>query len=287
MRHRPTTALLTLLFAGTPLLAQDYIVRVKRYPDAGRSAVCSDVETRKSTVKQTVADGKSQEQKTDGAKEETYTETVLEKGDKSPRKYRRAYDKAILTVAGKSYSRSYQGKTVLFEQQKDGRFAVKLQGSGELHPFDQQELPGLAAERADDMDDVILPKEPLKVGGKWQIDPRGLVRAYARAGELDVTRSSGEGVLLRVETKDGRPVGTLEVTLRLAVKAWEGVKFDPPARMDVSSTLTTVIDGSSTAASFNLTGRMTGRGVGEDRGRKFTVEVDATQTFKQERSAEK
>ncbi len=284
--HSIRAICLALTLAGAAG-AQTYTVKVKQNPDPGKSAVNTDKETRGGTVKVVAADGKVLTDRTlESTKEETYTEVVLEKGAKAPRKYTRAYEKAGVTAGGKTAPRSFQGRTLLFEQ-KGGKYVVTAEDKSALDPRDATELAGLAEERANELDEVILPQKPVKIGEKWTIDVKALAVGYARIGELDAAKTTGEGVLTRVYEKDGHQFGVLEVRLKLAVKTSQGLKFDPPAVMEAKFTLDAAIDGSGTAATLTMTGTMTGKGVGEGMGMKYIVDMNTTMNVKQVRTGEK
>src|SRR5438067_1170215 len=73
-----------------------YTIKLKHAPDVGKSTVVTDTSSQASTSNVFDADGKplAKDDKHVQKQEEKYTETVLEKGDKRPAKYKRVYEKA-------------------------------------------------------------------------------------------------------------------------------------------------------------------------------------------------
>ena len=287
MSTKPTGACLLVLTLVAAAHGQTYTLRIKRYADPGKSVVCKETDTRDLTFKRFTPDGKPvDEGKPSATREVVYTETVLEAGAARPKAYRRAYEKATVTAGGKTLPRSYQGKTVLFRE-RAGKYEVTLEGGGVLAPADAGELARQADEH-DTLNDVVLPKIPVKIGEKWSIPGKGLADALsAGGGQFDAAGSGGEGVLRQVLDKGGRPVGVIDVTLRAALTASQGLKLETPAVMTAKFVLETPIDGSSTAGSLTMTSHMTGKGFTEQQGMKYVVELSNEQTGRRERSAEK
>jgi hypothetical protein len=61
----------------------------------------------------------------------------------------------------------------------------------------------------------------------------------------------------------------------------------PPVTVDMTATLDTAIDGSSTAGKMTTSGTIAGKGEVENMGMKFTMEMNFSGEDSQERSAEK
>jgi hypothetical protein len=290
MRWHSLWACLTVaaLVAAAP--AQDtYTIKIKRDPDPGKSVTYKDSSTESGTVKILDADGNLlKEDKPNVVQDEVYTVTVIEKGDKRPKKFKRAYEKATRTVAGTAQARSYEGRTVVFEL-KDGKYVVTVEGDKPLDEMDLAELTKKANDNEENVDEVLLPKEAVKVGDKWPIDGKAVAKLFSKGGELslDADKTKGDGTLLKVYKKDEKQFGVVEVKLKLAIKGAGGLKFDEPAVMDLTLALDTALDGSTTAGSMTMKGKMTGKAVLDQMGMKFGVQLNMDASGKEERTAEK
>ncbi len=286
MRGQVLGALLAILVLASGAQGQKYTITLRRAPDVGKSVVVKDSEGKTVVVKLYDDTGNllNNEKHTE-KNEEVYTETILEKGEKSPRKYRRTYEKATRTRDDATQVRSYQGRTLVFTQ-KDGKYAVAAQGDKPLDREDLAELTRKANDRDEAQEQVFLPKKPVAAGDSWKIDTAELVKAFSKNGKLDPKRTSAEARLTRAYRKDGRQFGTIAMTLRLALgEAPRGVTFEKPPVVEMKITLDTAIDGSSTAGKMTMTGKTTSKASVEQKGKKLVIEsqVDLSGTKEQSR----
>ncbi len=290
LRSTAAAALLAVVVGVVPPAQEAAVaIRFKSHADAGKNVVVKDKDKESVTVKLTDAAGKVvQRQTTTETFENVYTETVLEKGDRQPKKFKRVYDKATADDGKKTSNRSYHGRGVRFEL-KDGKYQLAVEGLPALEAPDAQAL----LEQVNDptaeteMDRIIVPKKAVKPGDAWSIDGKELAAALAKTAELDPDKTKAGAKLLRVYQKDGAQFGVLEVELKMAVKKVKDVKFETPAVFELKGTIDGAIDGSSTARTTAMTGKMSGTGVIEDSGKKFTVELSMEMSGARERSAEK
>ena len=283
-----------LVLGGVPAAeAQDkaYTIKIKEKPDVGMSIVTKDVDKQTGVIKVLDAQGQLlNENKVNKAKEEIYTEVILEKGDKHPKKYKQTYEKAIETEDGKTTARSYQGRTLLYEL-KDGKYQLGVVGKPPLDEKDVTQLLEKANEELEknvDLDKLFLPGKPVKVGDTWTLDNKMLVEAFNdKKLTLDAAKSKGTGKLVKAYQKDGKQWGVLQIDLKLALQTIEGLKLDTPAEMDLQASLDVAIDGSSTAGVMTMTGKMTLKSQFEQAGMKFRIEGSVELSGKKEASAEK
>src|SRR5262245_37805213 len=98
---------------GSDTSDKAYPIKIKLVPDANKSTVVRCT-IQAITATKVTADGKSTEQKEQNSGEAVYTETVLEAGEKAPKKFKRAYEKAVETSRAVPQTKPYQGMTVVF-----------------------------------------------------------------------------------------------------------------------------------------------------------------------------
>ena len=282
--------LLALSVFAAGAQAQTVTIKIKSQPEAGKSVVHHDVEKQTGSIKVSDAGGKViQEQKPDLLRVDVFTETVLEaaKTGKDPVKFKRAYEKSLAGPADKAVASPFQGRTILFEL-RDGKYQVTAEGQPELSAKELAPLIKRANDQLKSLgDQAFLPKKPVKVGESWPLDGKALASDFSSGGEVDLTKSKGEGKLLKTYKKDGKEFGVLEVKVQLALTSMPGLKFEQPATLDLTGTLDAAIDGTSTAGTMSMAGKFTGKALVEQGGMKFTVELALDLSGKKERSAEK
>ena len=290
MRMRSFWAVVLLLPAlAVSVRAQTYIIKVKGQPDVGKSVVHRDVDRQIESMKFSDAAGKLlDEEKLSETSEEVHTETVLEKGDKQPRKFKVNYEKASLTKGGMAVARSYQGRTILFEL-KDGKYQATAEGQPALLAKDLEELAKKATDHLKSPDEeLFMPGKPVNVGDSWTIDSKVLAALdFTKEAELDTAKSKAEAKLVKAYIKNGKQFGVIAVDMKLLLKAVGPFKFDSPGTFDVKCSLDTAINGSSTAGTMILNGKLWGRSQLVQEGKRLTMEMNMESSGKKEQSEEK
>jgi hypothetical protein len=289
MRSSSWWSFVAVLVLTASVRAEDtYTIKLKQQPDVGKAVTIKDTETNSQSNKITDGDGKVID---DGKKhtikiEEVYTETILEKGDKVPNKFKRTYEKAARTLDDKTDAFSYEGRTIVFER-KDGKYVATAEGDKPVSEADLTSLTQKANSDTGTQYELFQPSKPVKVGDTWKITGKQITQAVG-GNDLDAEKSSGEGKLTKVYEKDGHKFGNLVVTVKLAPgKAPKDVTFETPPVVELKLTLDAAIDGSSTASAVSMTGSSKGKYTLERGGKKLTIDTSAEMSGKTEQSAEK
>jgi hypothetical protein len=268
--------ILCLVLLAVPLAAaaenEKHTIKIKHHPDEGKSAVSKSLTKETGTVKILDKAGNVVHMEdVNEEKEEISTETVLEKGDPKPLKYKVAYEKATYTKKGEKEKHSYDGKTLIYTL-KDGKYTVSVEGGGKLDDKDEAELLKKANEDAGQ----LMPGKPVAVGEKWELPSKFLVKNFGDKGELDSGKTKGTATLKKVFTKDGKTMGVIEFDMNLAIKSLKGdneITFDPPADTHVTMTLETPIDGSSSAGTMTTAVAVEGKGMLTVNGTDLILEI--------------
>jgi hypothetical protein len=288
MRLTPLWALLVAAPLAAAPAPSTYVVKVKRDPDPGKGTLVKSTEKHSGTLRILDGTGKAaQEIKVSQEKDEVCTKTVLERGDKKPKKFKKTFAKAVRTTDGKATPLAYQGRTVIYEL-KDGKYQVSVEGAPELEQHVLDELTRSA--NGSDLDsDLLLPGKPVAVGDKWALAGKDVVKSIADQNvmTLDPEQTKGDARFTKAYRKDGRQFGVIEATLKLAIKGNNGVTFDPPGTMEMKLTVDGVIDGSSTAGTVTMTGKLEGKGVLKQAGQTIAVDFHIDASSRVEQSAEK
>ncbi len=281
-------AALSLTAAGAR--AQEYTIKFKHSPEPGMSVTVKENSKETNAFTATDPNGKIVNQgKTAMVIDEVYTETVLEKGDKRPKKFKRTYEKATRTDGPNKLTLPYEGRTIIFEL-KGEKYTATAEGTPALPKELLEQLVSRASGNDSEVDDAILPEKPVKVGDKWAIEPKRVAKALAKEGafELDTDKSKGDVTLIKAYMKDGTQFGVLEVSMKLAVKKVGELTFDPPATMELKATLDVSIDGSGTAGTETSTSKLQGKGTETPPGgQKIAVDLTVEGSGKKEVSASK
>jgi hypothetical protein len=185
---RPCAALSVLLLLVSAGKAQTHKIQLRIDPDEKKTV--SILSTSDQDVDSRVRDSDGKEVDKRQFKRsivEEYTDTVLEKGDKRPRKFRRLYSKAE-QGDGKKKPLPYQGRKVLFEKQPDGY---------KVTAADDKDLPemlarGLGKQAGGQtlLDSVtpLLPDKAVKAGETWTVSGKALANV-AQGATLDLDKA--------------------------------------------------------------------------------------------------
>lgn len=184
-----------------------------------------------------------------------YTEHILEMpaGANKPTKLTRAYRVAEHTdfKTKDVKALSFQGKTVTIEKDtKKGISPYKFTVDGK--PLDFMEALDLDGEFRSDKKgnelDVFLPKNPVKVGDTWTVDPEKLKSfTGGLASAADKSKSTYTCKLTRAYTKDGKQWGVIAFDFDMPVDVAQASKGREAGTGSIkfTGTLDAVIDGSA------------------------------------------
>jgi hypothetical protein len=276
----------------TDASAQTYTIKLKTYPEAGMTVTVRDSYKETGSTKFTDLDGKLLNEVKPKSREEVYTQTILKrtKSDAPAEKFKRTYEKAVGTEDGKSATRSYQGRTVVFER-RQGKYWLGVVGKPPLEKKDSDHLledVNDSGPKSAEGDKAITPDKPVAVGDRWPVNPKFLGSLFG-GSLLDAEATQGEASLVKVYTKGKSQFGVIEITVKFAMKGfWPALKLDPPAVLEAKATIDTAIDGSSVARTESFTATTKGKSVllqeGQKKGR---LETNASVSGRTEHSEER
>lgn len=256
--------IVALVFAAPALADEPVTIKLRLHAQPGKTVTTTSKHVDSGSTRLEDADGKQLLEIKPGGSETVTRTTVLEADkDGVPTKYLRSYEKATEKENGKEKTLSYQGRTLLFEKGKDGKFRVGAAGKGDLEPADAEKLVD-RANKPNETEAILkqfAPRKPVKVGDSWPLDIKLI--APILDGKVDEKKSTATAKLAKVETRGKAPVGTFELDVKLALTSTSGkidMTFDPPATATIKGTVELVIDGSSTEAKSDVVMSMKGAG---------------------------
>jgi hypothetical protein len=289
MRAQSICASLLLLptLAAAPA-PETYTIKLKQFPELGKSVTIKESLTSSSSLKYLDADGKVvNEKKPETTTHKTvYIETVLEKGNKRPKKFKQTYQKAVIVSEDKTKNKelSFQGRTIICEL-KNEKYDVTVEGDKPLSKADLASLKQHA--NNPDLDQLLTPKQPVKVKDPWKLDVAKAARSFGIIGGIDLEKSKAEAQLVKAYKKESKRCGVLQLSLLLVTKKMPEAKSDASSTTDIKVTLDTSLDASDSARSMIITFKMKGKESVDMMGKKLTMEMIYDMTFKVERSSEK
>jgi hypothetical protein len=180
-------------------------------------------------------------------KAETFVETILERPDQSDRatSLKRRYEKARFTKEGKEQTRGYEGKVVLIEMKGD-KYVFQIEGGKEVTGTDAEALDKEFNKKdgpsESEMEKILMPGKPVKVGETWKIDAEKLLKTMAKEGGFGGDNPKASGKLLEVYEKGGHRFGKMDIEMTSPITTFAGgdmVKFK-------------VADGSKLGMKFHL-----------------------------------
>ncbi|HEX3151771.1 MAG TPA: hypothetical protein VHR66_27110 [Gemmataceae bacterium] len=265
-------AFIAILLLALPAIAADepVTIKLKLHPAPGQMILSDSRHTDTGTTRIEDADGKLLVEVKPGGSETIERTTILEADSEgTPTKYLRTFDKANETESGKKKTFSYEGRTILYEKQKDGKFRVGVVGKDDLDPADAEKLVDKAnrPSESDALMKQFAPKKPVKVGDSWPLDAK--LMATAMESKVEEAKSSVTVKLLKVSTRGKTLIGTFELDAKLAVTAMTGkveMTFEPAIVLTMKGTMELVIDGSSTENTGDIEMGMKGAGTWKNAG---------------------
>jgi hypothetical protein len=240
----------------------------------------------RSTVKITDSQGNSLKNKED-SKTQTmvYRETLLQKrpGERKASKLRRHYEKASAKTGDDSRALPYEEKNVLIEKKRD-HYVFQIEGGEELTGQDAEELDREFNKQGEgaspDINKIMLPRKPVRVGESWTFPTEVLVRDLEKSApmEFDAAGAKGSARLTRVYDRDGRRFGVIEYRFALPLKAFktgaDRAPIEEGASMVLTASVDGCIDGSLNSSTAKLRMTMKGRAELSQGGAKFTLHFD-------------
>lgn len=203
--------------------------------------------------------------------------TVLAVGpDARATKFMRIYKKTAYTKDGKNLTRSYEGRTLVFEKIGD-RFRIGVAGKTALAADDITHLSDMVEQKGDwgSIVQHIAPAKPVKIGEEWTLDAKEVLKSVSDY-KSDPAKSTIAAKLTKVFQKGKTQVSVIEVKAMIAVvSAFDVVVFNPPAVVEHTSTIEVAIDGSSTERTVQHTEAIRGKGSIDTTEKKGTMEIDA------------
>ncbi len=240
-------ALLLVLLAEGLVRAETYTIRIRNRPAKGIPVQVVEKEKQVTRVK-VGGTGMDEDRTEESTGEQSYTETILQAGDKQPVKFQRVYKSASDTASKRTRPRPYSGRTITFVLQ-DGKYKATAEGEKALPKVVLEGLARQATDEAANRQQYLLPKKPVAVGATWKFGGKE-VASYLGDKTIDTERSKGTGKLMKVYTKDGKQYGQLQFDLETA----QGKEGRSSEQSEVHLTVDTPIDGSS--SDTRLTGKI-------------------------------
>jgi hypothetical protein len=266
--RRFVLAFAVLACAGGSLRAQTYEIKVRPFPAKGQSVKHTDTSKQVTTHKVTDADGKvvRDDKEVSDVKLVYVEKTLTESAKGRASKFTRKYEKSSTTRDDKTRSDAYEGETVVFELNKEGKYVARAEGKNALGDEDRKNLEeDLNRDgRAADPLQALLPDKAVKVGDSWEITGKKLASFWGKGA--DAAKSRGKGKLVKVYKKGEKQWGTIEVSAEIALEADK-----MPAKADLTMTLDVAIDGSSSAGKLKAKLVITQNRDVEEKGKKYKV----------------
>jgi hypothetical protein len=282
-----TAVLLALLGFAVGAQAQTYNIKIKEFPDKGKTVTTTSTQKSTEAVKVMVGGMVVKDETKKKSQEKNYVEEVLEKGARAPEKLKRTYTRAVEITDGNEKKLPYDGRTIIFEW-KDGKYEARAEGEPAVPNDTLQKLAESATkEVTSSMTSTFIPDKAVKVGETWDVDIAKVAKGIGGALPIDLKQSTGTGKLVKVYQKDGHQFGTLELDLKLAVNSLGPMKLDKAIPFNMKLVADTAIDGSTTAGTMRMDGDLKGNVEIMQGGQTVTVILDITTEARQEQTAQK
>src|SRR5262249_35027131 len=155
---------------------------------------------------------------------------------------------------------------IVFEE-SEGKWKLSAEGKPALSADDLKELVDEANKEADKPDDLFEPKDPVKVGGKWDLKAKDVAK-YFEEFKMDPDTIKGTGKLVKAYKKGKQQGGTLEYVITFEAELGEIKK----AKGELKMTVDQAIDASTTAGKATFTITMSGKQTIEQNCQKYNAD---------------
>jgi hypothetical protein len=213
-------ALLTIVISPLAAPAQEYTIKLAKPGPGDQFQVKSENNT-EADIKVLDANGTALVDKKEIKSHLfIFREVGLERGPSGDlSKLKRSYKKAQRVVDGDRRTLPYQGETLLIDK-KEGASTFQIEGGEAVEGDEAKELSeefnkgGVAK-----LVELFLPKKAVKVNDTWKFDVALVAKEFMKDGkiEVDASKSTGAGKLLKAYQKDGKQFGVVELTMTMAV----------------------------------------------------------------------
>lgn len=291
MRARFAVALL-VFGMGLPASAQSptYTIKFKSEVEVGKTVTVQKTETETGTNHTLNAAGKVVKETPLKNEKLNSAKTVLSRGIGNEWMISTDYVLAQAGSTDKLEKLSYEGRTVI-SQRKGGVTRFGVVGAPELDRKDLGDLirrgNRLKAATDAEEDRLMLPTKAVAIGEEWTIDVKAFSESIASI-EVDLKASKCTGKLLKVTKQGSSPIGVLEFQVKLvSTSILKGLTIIEPYTMDVTMTVETAIDGSSTLRSQTYAGTLKAKGTFVEDKETMTVVIDRVIRSEQRQSEER
>src|SRR5262249_55026173 len=147
-----------------------------------------------------------------------------------------------------------EGKTLTIEKNKTG-YGFSVDGK----KIDSFETIALVFDRdKEDFEAGLLPKQPVKVGETWTVEPEAVKSLLGPAsGTANLSKSTLNCKLARAYTKDGKQWGVLEIDFNIVYEATPGQMVTTGSgTMRINGSLDAVLDGSAGDRALKITSQV-------------------------------
>jgi hypothetical protein len=215
-----------------------------------------------------------------------FTDEVLTKaaGAKKPTTTKRTLLSTEATEDGSPKQLDLTGKT-LFITTAERKTTYKFDTGGELSESQLKFLNaggGADAKDKPDFDELMIPKQPVKVGESWKIDATSLAKDFDDHFEFDGARSGATGKLTKVYEREGRKFGVLEIKIHLVASKFrergQAVPLKDGSKVLIEANLDVCIDGTAEAGAVSTTMKANFEGETAGRAMKLAMRGKNTQT---------
>jgi hypothetical protein len=256
-----------------------YDLKLKYVPKPGDRTNHKSTETMQ--MKMSILMGGEVVREQDGTEKKSfeYTEEVLKVDGDDMVEGKFTFREATRDVEGVDTAFAFKGKTVIGKKGDDGWNFTYEDGS-EVEEDDVEGLrDGLDKKRKKagqpDIQDVLAPGKPVKVGESWDIDVKVFAKTIMEDEEsFDAEKSKGSLTLVSVDRRDGATWGKLEGTLELAAKSLGPLVLDKTLKFKFKMNFDVCIDGTTPAGTLGMEAKMKGKRGAEANGQAMDVDMD-------------
>ena len=271
---------LAFVLASAVRADETYELKLKYVPKVGDKTNHTNKE--KMNMKMTVSSGGAvvQEQDQKERKSFEFTEEVVKVADEDVSEGKWTFKEASHRVEGEDTDFGFKGKTVLGKKGEEG-WEFTYEDGSELEEDDLAGVKDALSKKKEkkegqpEIQDVLEPGKPVKVGDSWDLDPKKFAAGMMDDEEsFDLEKSSGTMKLISVEKRGGAQYGKLEGEIELVAEKMGPVTLNKPIKLKFKLELDVCIDASQPSGTIKIDAGMKGKRTAEANGQEFELDID-------------
>ena len=281
MKTVVASLVLALALAASVRAEEAIEIKLKYTPKAGDKL--AHQKTDKTEMKMEVTAGGNPVQDVDQKDEKgfEYVEDVVKVEGSNVVEGKYTFSKATHLVEGEEEDYDFSEKTVSAKKGKDGWEFFNADGTN----MSEEDAAAVAdaldhksdkKEGAPEIEEVLAPKKPVKVGESWDIDPKEFASGFAGDDleSFDLEKSKGSMKLTSAEKRNGVQCGKIEGEITMVALKLGALALGKPLKFKFKIAYDGCVDGTQPMGTVTLKAGIKGKSTADANGTEVDLDIN-------------